>query len=96
MRCFLLLAVLSGCSSIAVSMAPKKQNKPDDRAFAKVTTDEFWKVFHGGQYDAIGPLLEKHKQVYLTHPYEGIRDSKRKTGREPPHQALSSGVYRFT
>ena len=26
----------------------------------------------------------------------GIRDSKRKTEREPPHQALSSGVYRFT
>jgi hypothetical protein len=27
---------------------------------------------------------------------EAIRDSKRKTEREPPHQALSSGVYRFT
>jgi tRNA U38,U39,U40 pseudouridine synthase TruA len=26
----------------------------------------------------------------------GIRDSKRRTEREPPHQALSSGVYRFT
>ena len=70
MRPLLLLAVLSGCSSIAVSMAPKKQAKPDDREFAKVTTAEFWKVFHAGQYDAIGPLLEKHKQVYLTHPYD--------------------------
>jgi hypothetical protein len=70
MRSLLLLAVLSGCSSIAVSMAPKKQNTPDDREFAKVTTEEFWKAFHGGQYDAIGPLLEKHKQVYLTHPYD--------------------------
>jgi tetratricopeptide (TPR) repeat protein len=66
----LFLVAFSGCASLAVSMAPQKKLKVDDREVAQATTAEFWKVFHAGQYDAIGPLLEKHKQVYLTHPYD--------------------------
>jgi hypothetical protein len=64
------LMCLAGCSSLAVAVAPKKQPKPDDRAFVKTLTEDFWAALHGGRYDAIGGLLERHKQAYLTHPFD--------------------------
>lgn len=62
--------VLSGCASLAVAVAPKKQPKPDERDFVKTVTEDFWKALHGGRYQDIGPLLERHKQAYLTHPFD--------------------------
>lgn len=69
---FVLLAsvAFAGCASRAVSLAPKKVAKADDRPTAKAVTEDFWKALHGGRYQDIGPLLERHKQVYLTHPYD--------------------------
>ncbi len=67
-----MLLLSTGCSSFAVALAPKKQAKPDTSAFAKAVTDDFWKAMHGGQYEQIGPLLERHKQVYLTSPFDPV------------------------
>jgi hypothetical protein len=62
--------VFAGCASLAVSMAPKKEAKGDERPLAKAVTEDFWKALHGGRYEDIAPLLERHKQAYLTHPYD--------------------------
>jgi hypothetical protein len=62
--------LVSGCSTLAVSMAPKKRPEVDARELAKVVTADFWKALHGGRYQDIEDLLERHKQAYLTHPYD--------------------------
>src|SRR5262249_17921084 len=58
----------SGCAAIAVANAPDKAPSPDTSDMAKEADAAFWSTFHSGDYDDIGPALDKLEAAYLAHP----------------------------
>ena len=71
-------------------------------AKAQVRKTSLAATANGDGYFSLGPISQTEGELLITFDLdddgrpEGIRDSKRKSEREPPHQALSSGVCRFT
>ena len=59
---------ISGCTSIAVWMAPEKTPQRIYTKETKQLNQDFWDALHGGQYNQIDQLLERHKAAYLANP----------------------------
>lgn len=63
-----LLALSSGCSSVAVWSAPEKKAQPDESPRARAANSAFWDALHEGRYDDIPQVLEGLGAVYLENP----------------------------
>ena len=62
------LVLLSGCATVAVALAPRKEARPADTESAAKADAAFWYALHGGRYDEIDPVLEGLTREYLVHP----------------------------
>ncbi len=65
-------ALLAGCSSVAVQMAPAKQPAATRSAAALQADTVFWQALHAGDYDAIPRAMVAMKAAYLQDPTDAV------------------------
>jgi hypothetical protein len=64
----LTLALLGGCSDLAVRAAPAKQPQPSTSALARHATVSFWDAFSNARYDDIPSVQRLLTAAYLENP----------------------------
>lgn len=67
--------LLSGCSYMAIEMAPAKKATSIRSKEALAADAHFWDAFHGAKYDEIQPALEQMTAAYLKEPTDSVTAS---------------------